>query len=404
MKIAFIYGGQGSQVEGMGQDLYETYPFIQAFYDSVQLSFPLKDLSFKGDLMTISKTEYTQAILLAFQIAATKVLAFHGITATIAMGLSLGEYAALYAAGVLDEKTLLETIEYRSQAMAKAAEALDSKMLAVFSDDLKRLEELCQTYSVDDARVEVSNINTKGQIVLSGDAKVIQAIGDKLKTEGYKFKELNTSGPFHTSYMDSVAKSLADRFEGMDFKEPRIPIIHNLDGKLHENLSDQNPDIEDLDMEAPDIEGSDREGRNSKDQALEYGDGENHGTQDRMNQDKNNQDENNQDENNQDENNQDKNNQDKNNQFIQDNFTCLDIKETMAKQVNHPVLFKASLEELLKQKPDLILEIGYGNVIKGLMKRIDKSVPVVSINSVESIGELINLVGLEGTLSVEKSL
>jgi len=141
MKIAFIYGGQGSQVEGMGKDLYESYSYVQDFYDAIKLDFPLKELAFQGDLATISKTEYTQGILLAFQIAATKVLAEHGIKANIAMGLSLGEYAALYAADSLDETTLLKIIEFRSREMAQAAQALDSKMLAVFSDDLEVLEE-----------------------------------------------------------------------------------------------------------------------------------------------------------------------------------------------------------------------------------------------------------------------
>ena len=331
MKIAFIYGGQGSQVEGMGKDLYESYPYVQDFYEAIKLDFPLKELAFQGDLETISKTEYTQGILLAFQIAATKVLAEHGIGADIAMGLSLGEYAALYAADSLDETTLLNIIEFRSREMAKAAQALDSKMLAVFSDDLAGLEELCKRHSKTEARVEISNINTKGQIVLSGDAQIIKTIGEALKSQGYKFKELNTSGPFHTSYMDPVEKSLMDRFENIEFKAPKIPIIHNLYGRLEKKRKVQDSDH------------------------------------------------------------QEQHNQEQYNQELDhlEQQLTFDLKETMAKQVNHPVLFKSSLEELLEQKPDLILEIGYGNVIKGLMKRIDKNVQVISINTKESIQELV---------------
>lgn len=340
MKIAFIYGGQGSQVEGMGKDLYESYPFIKDFYDSIQLDFPLKELAFHGDLGTLSKTEYTQGILLAFQIAATKVLAEYGIRPTIALGLSLGEYAALYAADSLDEATLLKIIEFRSRQMAQAAESLDSKMLAVFSDDLERLEELCNVHSKKDARVEVSNINTKGQIVLSGDVPIIKTIGEALKSEGFKFKELNTSGPFHTSYMDPVEKSLRKLFQSIEFKVPRIPIIHNLYGRLQETRDGQELDFQNQKQEEPSNKGSDYQKQNDQ-------------------------------------------KQDHQEKQVGDH-----LKETMARQVNHPVLFKSSLEELLAQKPDLILEIGYGNIIKGLMKRIDKSVKVISINTVESIQEL----------------
>ena len=361
MKIAFIYGGQGSQVEGMGRDLYESYPFVQDFYDSIQLDFPLKELAFQGDLETISKTEYTQGILLAFQIAATKVLAEYGIRPNIAMGLSLGEYAALYAADSLDDTTLLKIIEFRSRQMAKAAQALDSKMLAVFSDDLEGLEELCKVHSKREARVEVSNINTKGQIVLSGDAQVIKKIGEALKSQGYKFKELNTSGPFHTSYMDPVEKSLMNLFQTIEFKTPQIPIIHNLYGRLQENIHGQDSDLQNPEHEELD-------------------------NQEQDNQEQGNQEQGNQEQDNQEQDNQEQNKQEKDKQEKQPRF---DLKETMAKQVNHPVLFKSSLEELLEQKPDLILEIGYSNVIKGLMKRIDKSVKVISINTVESIEEFI---------------
>lgn len=309
MKIAFIYGGQGSQVEAMGKDLYEKYSFVKDFYDSIDLDFSIKEMSFQGDLDLISKTEYTQAIMLAFQIAATKVLEFHGIKPDILMGLSLGEYGALYAAEVLDENTLLEIIQYRSKEMAKASKELDSKMLAIFSEDMKRIKELCKTYSTSKDFVEISNINTKGQIVISGNKDIIDKIAEDLKDEKYKFMELNTSGPFHTSYMDQVSEKLKKYFENINFKTSQIPIIHNLYGAFKENL---------------------------------------------------------------------------------------DIKETMSKQVNNPVLFKDSIEELLLEEPNLIVEIGHGNVIRGLVRRIDKKYRPVSINTVESIEKLIEEIEKHG--------
>lgn len=309
MKIAFIYGGQGSQVEGMGKDLYLKYPFVKQFYDSLELDFPLKELSFQGDLETISKTQYTQPILLAFQIAVTKVLEFHGIRPDIVLGLSLGEYSGLYASGVLEEEDLFQIIQYRSNEMSKASEKLDSKMLAIFSDDIGRIEELCKEFSNANDFVEISNINTKGQIVISGNSKLVSEISKKLKLEGYKFMELNTSGPFHTSYMDGVSIKLENYFKNIEFKVAKLPIIHNLYGVFKENV---------------------------------------------------------------------------------------DIKETMSKQVNNPVLFKSSIGQLLNENPDFIIEIGYGNTIKGLVRRINKKFKVFPVNTAESIEKLISEVEKNG--------
>ena len=136
MKIAFLYGGQGSQVEGMGSDLYEEYPIAKKFYDEIDLDFPLKDISFNGSKELIDKTEYTQSIMVAFQIAVTKILESNNITPSITAGLSLGEFSALYPSNVLEAKELLELVRYRSLKMERVSEKIYSSMIAVFSDDI----------------------------------------------------------------------------------------------------------------------------------------------------------------------------------------------------------------------------------------------------------------------------
>ena len=241
MKIVYIYGGQGSQVEGMGQDLYAEYPFIRDYYKSLEADFPLKKLSFQGDLKTFSQTEYTQSLMLVFQISITKVLASYGIKPDIVLGLSLGEYSALYASGVLNEDELLKVIEYRSREMAQVSKRLDSKMLAVFSDDLIGIKNICKSYSNKTDFVQVSNINTKGQIVISGDKDLVNKVNKHLKNDGFKVKELNTSGPFHTSYMGDVSVKLKEFFNNMEFRTPKIPIIYNLKGDF-----DSDGDIKDI--------------------------------------------------------------------------------------------------------------------------------------------------------------
>lgn len=236
MKIAFLYGGQGSQVPAMGKELYSNYPEISSFYDSIDLDFPLKEYSFEGELDLISQTEWTQPIMVAFQIAVTKILKDKGIEPDIVLGLSLGEYGALYGAGVLDAEEILRLVRYRGLEMAKASKNIKSLMLAVLTDDLDYLEKLCQEVSAEGGLVQVSNLNTKGQIVISGEERAVSKVGEILKEEKIRAIPLKTSGAFHTSYMDEVCNQLEDALKTIKFKKPRVPIIHNLYGKYRENV------------------------------------------------------------------------------------------------------------------------------------------------------------------------
>lgn len=302
MKIAFLYGGQGSQVEGMGSDLYEEYPIAKKFYDEIDLDFPLKDISFNGSKELIDKTEYTQSIMVAFQIAVTKILESNNITPSITAGLSLGEFSALYPSNVLEAKELLELVRYRSLKMERVSEKIYSSMIAVFSDDIDYLENLCLSISNKEEFIEVTNINTRSQIVISGDKYKIEEAKKKLDEDKIRYIQLNTSGPFHTAYMDGVSEDLYEYLSQMQLKDGSIPIIHNLYGEI----------VEDIDM-----------------------------------------------------------------------------KNTLSEQVSNKVLFKKTLENILKEDLDLIVEIGYGNVIKGFVRRLDRKAEVISVNSVESLEELI---------------
>lgn len=236
MKIAFLYGGQGSQVPAMGKELYSNYPEISSFYDSIELDFPLKEYSFEGDLNLISQTEWTQPIMVAFQIAVTKILKDKGIKPDIVLGLSLGEYGALYGAGVLTAEEILKLVRYRGMQMAEASKKINPLMLAVLTDDLDYLERLCQEVSAEGSLVQVSNLNTKGQIVISGEEKAVSKVREILNEKNIRVIPLKTSGAFHTSYMDEVCRQLEDVLKKIEFKKPEVPIIHNLYGRYKENV------------------------------------------------------------------------------------------------------------------------------------------------------------------------
>ena len=120
MKLAFLYAGQGTQHVGMGRDLYETYPAFRSVLDEAKVDFDLKKLCFEGPEETLSQTQYTQPCMVAFAAGVTAVLYEKGVRPAMAAGLSLGEYSALCAAGVLTPEQAIELVAFRGKAMAGA--------------------------------------------------------------------------------------------------------------------------------------------------------------------------------------------------------------------------------------------------------------------------------------------
>mgnify|MGYP004536640433 CR=1 FL=1 len=231
MKVAFVYAGQGSQAVGMGQSLYNTYPTAKRVFDSIDLDFDVKKLCFEGPLETLSQTQYTQPCMVAVAIAATEVLKEQGIQPEMAAGLSLGEYSALYAAGVFDEKTALELVRYRGQIMEQAVQGMDSKMIAVLGLERKLVEQAVQQGSAVGI-VEAANYNCPGQIVLGGQTQAVEKAGEyALQLGAKRVAPLNVSGPFHTSLLSPASKKLEQKLTGVTFGNLRIPVVFNATAK-----------------------------------------------------------------------------------------------------------------------------------------------------------------------------
>ena len=131
MKLGFLYAGQGAQHSGMGADLYEKYPAFRAALDGADAGFDVKTVSFTDPNGVLNETEYTQPCMVAFAVGLTDVLAEKGIVPAAAAGLSLGEYSALYAAGVLDGADSVKMVAFRGKAMTDAAKGVESAMMAV---------------------------------------------------------------------------------------------------------------------------------------------------------------------------------------------------------------------------------------------------------------------------------
>lgn len=237
MKIGFLYAGQGSQNVGMGQDLYDAYPEFKETFDNANPGFDLKDCCFNGPIEKLGQTRYTQPCMVAFAVGVTKILANNGIKPEYAAGLSLGEYSALYSAGVFEEKQVLDLVAFRGQSMEEAVTGRDVGMIAVMSLDRDLINKACEQaheeFKDTEFNVaEVANYNTPVQVTVSGDTPVIKRAGEIMTEMGAKrIVPVAVSGPFHTSLMKPAGDKLAERFKDESFGEMRFPVIFNSTGK-----------------------------------------------------------------------------------------------------------------------------------------------------------------------------
>lgn len=230
MRTAFLYAGQGSQRVGMGLDFYTEYPEYRAFADSLKLPFDVKKIMHEGPLEELSKTEYTQASMATFAAGVTLLLKSRGITPDAAMGLSLGEYGALQAAGVFDAEEYVALTAFRGRVMAEAANGLSCSMSAILGAETSVVEAACEGYN-GPGYVTVANYNCPGQIVICGDEEAVASVEAVLKEQGAKrCIRLNVSGPFHTKFMKPAGEKLREYFTGIPFGKAQIPVLLNVTG------------------------------------------------------------------------------------------------------------------------------------------------------------------------------
>lgn len=227
MKLAILYAGQGSQHPGMGKDLYEAYPAFRAAFDAGELDFDLHKVCFEDPDGVLNQTQYTQPCMVAFAAGVTAVLKEKGIRPDYVAGLSLGEYSALNAAGVLDAKTAIELTAFRGKAMAKAAEGIECGMTAIIALDRETLQACCDKAAALGV-VQICNYNCPGQLVIGGEKAAVDAAVAAAKEAGAKrCLPLKVSGPFHTTLMHPAGDALAERFKSVAFGPMETPVLFN---------------------------------------------------------------------------------------------------------------------------------------------------------------------------------
>ncbi|MDO4268259.1 MAG: ACP S-malonyltransferase [Eubacteriales bacterium] len=238
-KIAFIYPGQGAQVCGMGQDFYEQTETGRQVFDLATdiLGFSVPELCFtENDRLDI--TEYTQAAMVTVGIAMTKVLREHGVKPDVAAGLSLGEYCALYAAGVMNEKDAIATVRQRGILMQEAVPVGLGAMAAILAMDAEAIENVI----ADMDGVQIANYNCPGQIVISGKKEAVEAACEKLKEAGAKRAiMLNVSGPFHSRMLTEAGEKLGRVLESVEVRTPEIPYVANVTAAYVTDAEDVKP-------------------------------------------------------------------------------------------------------------------------------------------------------------------
>lgn len=226
-RVAFIFPGQGAQTAGMGRDFYEQTETGKKVYDKASelLGFSVPELCFeKNDRLDI--TEYTQAAMVTTSIAMMRVLMEQtGVNPDVTAGLSLGEYCALAAAGVMSDEDAITTVRQRGILMQEAVPAGIGSMAAVLAMDASAIEDIIA--EIED--VQIANYNCPGQIVISGKKEAVELAGVKLKEAGAKrVIPLNVSGPFHSKMLAGAGEKLGKVLKPIKVSTPKIPYVANV--------------------------------------------------------------------------------------------------------------------------------------------------------------------------------
>ena len=229
-KLAFVFPGQGAQSVGMGRDLHESSPAARAAFEAVDAAcgYSVSQLCFDGPEEALKETRNTQPALFAVSSAALAACCEAGLTPSAAAGHSIGEYAALTAAEALCVTVGARLVKARGAAMAEAAAARPGTMAAVLGLEASVVAEVCR--QVNHVGVAVlANLNSPGQIVISGEVNAVNEASLLLKEKGAKrVLPLAVSGAFHSPLMEPASYVMKGVLELADVQDARIPVVANV--------------------------------------------------------------------------------------------------------------------------------------------------------------------------------
>lgn len=239
MNIVVVFPGQGSQSIGMLSDYAADWPQVQETFKQASdvLGYDCWDIVCNGPQEKINKTEITQPVMLAADIAVMRVMQQQCmLTPMVFAGHSLGEYAALVAAQSLDFEDAIKLVSKRGQLMQAAVPEGEGAMAAIIGLPDDSIITLCEQVTAEVGKpVEAVNFNSPGQVVIAGATEAVNVAMERLKEEGAKRAlPLPVSVPSHSSLMKPAADQLAEYMKDIKIEKPRIQVIHNIDAKSHD--------------------------------------------------------------------------------------------------------------------------------------------------------------------------
>lgn len=234
MKFGFVFSGQGAQAVGMGKDLFDQVPAAAEIFKKADqtLGWSISEVCFNGPDTKLTETRYCQPAIYVMSVACLEAFKqkFPGIKAEATAGLSLGEFTALYAAGAFSFEEGLKILEKRALYMQEACVATKGTMASIMKSELSVIQECCKIADAD-----VANINSAGQVVISGEEAKVQAAIALLKEKGAKAFPLKVAGAYHSRLMKSAEEKLGVYLTTVTLKAPAIPVAQNFIGKLESN-------------------------------------------------------------------------------------------------------------------------------------------------------------------------
>jgi [acyl-carrier-protein] S-malonyltransferase len=225
--ITFVFPGQGAQYVGMGAELADRHAVARRVFDEAGDAAGMDVLALcrDGPEEQLRETANTQPAILTCCWAIASVLAEAGVTPCLAAGLSLGEYAALVAAGAMTFPDAVHAVRQRGRFMQDAADGRETAMAAVIGLPGEQVVEICRRVA---GFVEPANFNAPGQVVIGGDVEPVREASTRLRAAGARrVIPLAVSAPFHTSLMEPAAGRLAAVLREIDIRPARIPVVAN---------------------------------------------------------------------------------------------------------------------------------------------------------------------------------